>query len=445
MPSPGGLHANAGSGRTSGCNFYISNPMAKQESKHATFLTGRKSISSLFIFLFILLGQSLTAQTYREAKDLATSGEHAKARDLCRKILADEFDSDVATLMARTYAWDGKYDSTRVWTSQVLKQFPRHWDALDAASDAEYWDGKFSDALKYCDVALAENSKDEYFMLKKSKILNAMGNYDGAATELESLLKEYPQNAEARNSLDKVRMELRKNWIRVDYYLDLFENSSGIDPWNMVSLSYGRKTAIGPVIARVNWAHRYDIEGFQYELDAYPTINKKNYAYLNFGYSDVVFFPTYRYGAEWYHKFPKEFEASIGMRALYFDKDQYYTITGSVGKYVGNYWLSLRGYVTPDSTGTYVSGQFQARRYFSDALNYVGVKVNFGVSPDERNRYSQSATYLGLQSQSVRLEYNHLFRKVWSLYLGPTYLHQEFPNKGYVNTFSLEAGIIRYF
>jgi YaiO family outer membrane protein len=294
-------------------------------------------------------------------------------------------------------------------------------------------------------VVLAENSKDEYFMLKKSKILNTMGNYERAAAELDSLLKEYPQNAEARNNLDKIRMELRKNWIRADYYLDLFDNSSGIDPWNMVSLSYGRKTAIGPVIARVNWAHRYEIEGFQYELDAYPTINENNYAYLNFGYSDVVFFPTYRYGAEWYHKFPKEFEASLGMRALYFDKDQYYTITGSVGKYIGNYWLSLRGYVTPDSTGTYLSGQVQARRYFSDALNYIGVKLNFGVSPDERNRYSQSATYLGLQSQSVRLEYNHLFKKVWSLYIGPSYTHQEFPNKGYVHTFSLEAGIIRYF
>lgn len=421
--------------------------MANRENRALNYISTciRTGSSLILLVLLMITGLSAKAQTYREAKDLASKGQHEAARDLCRKILAKEFDTDVATLMARTYAWDGKYDSTRIWTSKVLNQYPDHWDALDAASDVEYWDGKYQAALNFCDVVLTGNDADEHFMLKKSKILHAMGQSDLAAVQLETLLKTYPQNAEARNDLEVIRMDLRKNWIRLDYYLDYFENSSGIDPWHMTSLSYGRKTAIGPVIARVNWAQRYGIQGLQYELDAYPKINKNNYGYLNFGYSDVSFFPTYRYGAEWYHKFPKNFEASLGMRALYFKTDQYYTITGSVGKYIGNYWLSLRAYVTPDSTGTYVSGQFQARRYFSDAQNYIGLKLNYGVSPDERNRYSQSATYLGLQSQSIRLEYNHLFNKVWSTYLAPTYTHQEFPYKGYVNTYSLEVGIIRYF
>jgi YaiO family outer membrane protein len=421
--------------------------MANRENRTFNYASAgiKNGISLSFFIVFLITGLSSRAQTYREAKDLATKGQYAEARDLCRKILTKEFDSDVATLMARTYAWDGKYDSTRVLISQVLKENPKHWDALDAASDVDYWDGKYTDALKSCDVVLAENAADEHFMLKKSKILHAMGQPAQAADQLESLLKTYPQNAEARNDLEKVRMDLRKNWIRVDYYLDYFENSSNIDPWHMTSLSYGRKTAIGPVIARVNWAQRYGKQGYQYELDAYPTLGKKNFGYLNFGYSDASFFPTYRYGAELYHKFPKNFEASIGMRALYFKSDEFYTITGSLGKYLGNYWLSLRAYVTPDSTGTYVSGQFQARRYFSDAQNYIGLKLNYGVSPDERNRYSQTTTFLGLQSQSIRLEYNHLFRKVWSAYIAPTYIHQQFPYKGYVNTFALEIGLIRYF
>jgi hypothetical protein len=80
--------------------YIIVNTYVKQESGHLNILQGMNkiSISVLFLFLLLLTGNTATAQTYREAKDLATSGEHAKARDLCRKILAQEFDSDVATL-----------------------------------------------------------------------------------------------------------------------------------------------------------------------------------------------------------------------------------------------------------------------------------------------------------------------------------------------------------
>jgi thioredoxin-like negative regulator of GroEL len=109
--------------------------MANRENRTFNYASAglKNGISLSFFIVFLITGLSSRAQTYREAKDLATKGQYAEARDLCRKILANEFDSDVATLMARTYAWDGKYDSTRVLISQVLKENPKHWDALDAA------------------------------------------------------------------------------------------------------------------------------------------------------------------------------------------------------------------------------------------------------------------------------------------------------------------------
>jgi len=75
------------------------------------------------------------AQTFDEARNLAFNGERAKAREICRSILAKGFNSDVALLLGRTYAWDGKYDSARVNIKNVLKHSPDYMDAISAIAD----------------------------------------------------------------------------------------------------------------------------------------------------------------------------------------------------------------------------------------------------------------------------------------------------------------------
>ncbi|MCK9413956.1 MAG: YaiO family outer membrane beta-barrel protein [Prolixibacteraceae bacterium] len=397
------------------------------------------------LVLLVFTGIIAKAQTYQEAKYLAYKGEREKARQVCRLILAKEYDSDVAVLMARTFAWDGKYDSSRVVIAEVLKRYPAHWDALDAISDVQYWDNKYGDAIRYCDIALTKDAKDEHFMLKKAKILNAMGDYKQAAGQLESLLQINPANAEARKKLLEIRLDQMKNRVRLSYSYDLFEKKSNKDPWQLAALSYGRKTSIGLIYGRINWADRFGSKGFQYEMDAYPHISENNYLYLNAGYSDLSIFPKVRSGAEWYHSFPKAFEGSLGMRALFFANSNTYMITGTVGKYVGNYWISLRSFVTPSSTGTSVSGSIQARRYFADPEDYIGLRLGYGVSPDDRRYGDVNSSYLKLKSQSARVEYNHLFNKIWTTNLGFSLANEEFPNLGYVLNYTFDVGVTRFF
>jgi YaiO family outer membrane protein len=396
------------------------------------------------LVLLVFSGNISKAQTYDEAKDLAYNGEREKAREICRKLLAEEFDSDVAVLMARLYAWDGKYDSTRVYISQVLDRYPEHWDAFDCLSDVQYWEEKYPDAIKSCDIMLAKDPKDETFMFKKAKILNAMEQYDQAADQLEALLKIYPSNAEARNKLEDIRLDQMKNRVRIAYTLDCFEKSSNKDPWHLLALSYGRKTSIGTVIGRVNWAQRYGDQSVQYEVDAYPSITEKDYAYVNVGVAEPTIFPKFRSGVEWYHSFPKAFEGSIGMRALVFDETTF-IYTGSAGKYIGNYWISFRAYVTPSSSGASTSGSIQARRYFSDPENYVGLRVGYGISPDDKTYGDGTSSYLTLKSQSMRMEFNHLFNKIWTTNLAFSLSNEEYRDQGYVLNYSFEFAIGRFF
>lgn len=407
------------------------------------FLNSR--LYSLVLLLLTFAAIESKSQTLSEARVLAFNGERAKARSLCQLLLAKDYDPEVAVLMARTYAWDGKYDSTRIVIAEVLKRYPDHWDALDAISDVEYWQEKYQEAINYCDMVLTKNNSDEHFMYKKAKILNAMGLYSKSADQLERLLKKYPGNAEARNKLASIRIDQRKNRIRMTYTYDFFEKKSGKDPWHLAALSYGRKTAIGTMIGRINWAERFGKKGFQYEADGYPSISENNYAYLNIGFSSLSIFPKTRFGAEWYHSFPKAFEGSLGIRALYFANSSTHMLTGTIGKYTGNYWISLRSYVTPSSSGTSASGSVQVRRYFEDPEDYIGFRIGYGISPDDRSYGDGSATYLTLKSQSARLEYNHLFKKVWSTNIGFSLSNEEFPAVGYVVNYSFDIGIGRFF
>jgi YaiO family outer membrane protein len=401
---------------------------------------------AVLLFVTLILAFSFcNGQSYQEAKELAYSGQHEKAREVCRQILSKDFDSDVAVLMARTYAWDGKYDSTRVLIREVLKRYPSHWDALDAVSDIEYWDNNYAEATRYCDIALAKDPNDEHFILKKSKILKANKQFDQSAALLEALLKVDPANAEARKKLSDIRLDQLKNRIRLIYTYDFFDKKSNRDPWHLAALSYGRKTSVGTIIGRINWAERFGSKGLQYELDGYPAISENNYAYLNFGYSSLSIFPKLRAGAEWYHSFPKAFEGSLGMRALHFTNSDTYMITGTVGKYVGNYWISLRSFVSPSSTGTSVSGSIQTRRYFSDPEDYIGLKLGYGISPDDRSRGDGSSTYLTMKSQSVRVEYNHIFNRIWTTNIGASVSNEEFPTIGYVVNYTFDIGIGRFF
>lgn len=79
----------------------------------------RTSITLTFLLLAGFISE-LAAQTFEEARNLAVNGERAKARSICRQILAEGFNSDVALLMGRTFAWDGSYDSARVVFNEVL-------------------------------------------------------------------------------------------------------------------------------------------------------------------------------------------------------------------------------------------------------------------------------------------------------------------------------------
>ena len=126
-----------------------------------------------------------------------------------------------------------------------------------------------------------------------------------------------------------------------------------------------------------------DRAGAQGEIDAYPRISERVYAYANLGVSGSDIFPRLRYGGELYGNFARGIEASGGFRRLEFDDEGVTLWTGSVGKYAGNYYASARPFVTRRDGETAVSGTLLVRRYFSGPRSFATLVVGAGSAPSE--------------------------------------------------------------
>ena len=145
------------------------------------------------------------------------------------------------------------------------------------------------------------------------------------------------------------------------------------DDWRQYHASF----RYGQVIARAASAERGGASDQQLEVEAYPRLAPKTYAYLAAAVAnDGVLYPDWRAGVELFHGFGKGYEASAGWRHLAFD-DAVDLITASFGKYVGNWLVVGRGYLSNDTT----SWQASARRYFGDDGTYLGVRA--GTARDE--------------------------------------------------------------
>ena len=203
--------------------------------------------------------------------------------------------------------------------------------------------------------------------------------------------------------------------------------------WFMIysGVEYTRLTDAGKLIPRINYANRFDTHGLQYEMDFYPEMSKMFYGYLNYAYSDSDIFPTHRVGVELYSNLPKSKEASLGIRYLDFLGVQSTIYTGSFGLYKGNYYASLRGYVTPNSAGsTGVSGQFTGRKYLTDRDHYIGLILSMGCIPELKQLTSGSTllaeTLLFIESQQLLFEYQFTGKSLSNLFKANVGLtHQE--------------------
>ncbi len=326
-------------------------------------------------------------QAFLHARDLAFGGKHAEARDTLKRILTDYPDyADVETLLAKTYSWQGEYDMARLHLNRVTSRQRKAEDAWVASVRNEIYAGNPSLALGLSNKAL--------LYLENNAEIQRLRN---------EILAEHARAGADPESEDELR-----NFIALDNSYEVFDQA--FDPMVYSSLEYTRQTRFGKVIPRLNYSNRFQIQGLQYELDLFPRINKMFYAYLNYGFSEASIYPNHRAGAELYANLPGALETSLGVRHLDFRESQATLVTGSFGIYRGNYYMSLRPYLSlfkDRSPG--ISGSALVRRYLKDAQTYLGIRAVYGFSPELRQLRAGTEllaeTLLFVETQQLQLEY----------------------------------------
>lgn len=184
------------------------------------------------------------------------------------------------------------------------------------------------------------------------------------------------------------------------------ERVTGLSNWHELAVDMGQRTRIGWVAARVTGARRYDNEGVQFGLEAYPILSERIYAYLEASASpsEGVFLPL-RLAAEPYINFSQGWEASAGLRYLEVPGRDVIVYTGTGAKYFGNYWLSFRPSFSVSQSGNSHTLAVTGRKYFSERYDYAGFTISrsSGADPDALDplRFERATRLI---SHTARLE-----------------------------------------
>ena len=397
----------------------------------------------LFIVAFLLLCVHVQAQKEPTSEDLFLQArttafdkkDYAKARELCREALSKSPNyTDIEVFLGRLYTWDQMRDSARLVLLSALSKNPSSFDAHNALVDLEYWSGDSPKALAYANSALILNPVSEELLLKKTKILIDLQDYEEAYRTIDTLLHVNRGNTEAFVYAERIKDLTRINTIGTSYDYEHFDKV--FDPWHAVAVSYSRKTAIGSITGRINYANRFLKDGVQFEVDAYPRFMSGFYAYVNFGYSNATIFPKFRYGLSLYYSLPLSFEIDAGIRYLEFPTSKTDIYTFALGKYYSAFWFSFRTFIIPKGNTASYSYTLITRYYLTDADNYLALSLGTGISPDERSLNNPNL----LISKKIGVDYNFRITKRQTLSLTAGYIYEEYFANSFRNKINFGLG-----
>ncbi|MDX1544998.1 MAG: YaiO family outer membrane beta-barrel protein, partial [Christiangramia sp.] len=315
-----------------------------------------------------------------------------------------------------------------------------------AYGNLEYWNDNSEKALVIVSNGLEKHQNSEDLLLLKAKILKDLKRYAEASTTLNQLLKVNPKLTEARSLGESIKNVSSKNEIGVDYQYVYFDKRFD-DPWHLASVDYSRSTKIGSIIGRFNYANRFSSNGTQVVIDAYPSISDTFYAYLSGGISSSgSIFPDYRAGASLFANLPSAFEGELGFRMLSFD-DETWIYTASLGKYISNFWLNARTYLTPDNENVSQSYTLNVRYYLGGEDDYLSLGIGTGISPDNETNnilYDNQSNYK-LKSNNISIGYRVSIKSTNIFFINASLEDQEYARETSGNQFTMGVGYFKKF
>ncbi|CAM1366373.1 conserved exported hypothetical protein [Tenacibaculum sediminilitoris] len=410
-----------------------------------------KRISNVVVLFFLLVYSKANSQgtkntrdvdlTFKTARELAFDKQLKQAQDTLIHIL-DKYPNylDVRSFLGNTYSWDGKHEMARKQFLKVLEADPKRKNDWVAVLKNELYSMYPQQVDLLIKRALIFFPEDVDILFLKAKLGEKNGKTDEVFLTLQKILTIDPTNEKVISFKENFLNSQRTNTIGIQLSTFHYDKSERV-PSYFGTLSYSKKIKQGSVILKINYANRFETNGLQYELDMYPKITKTSYAYVNVGFSKDNFFPSERYGLEFFQSLPKKFEVSLGFRRLKFSETTL-GYTGTISKYIGNNYLSVRAFFSKSNDVTSKSGAVTYRKYIKGPNNYFDVTLGYGVFP-ELTRLpvnQEQKVLLNLKSQRINAAYlftNSKKNYLWRVFLGVMREEKSFARENYFLLYEL--------
>ncbi len=352
--------------------------------------------------------------------------------------------TDVRVFLSRVYLWNNQVDSARIESARALELDSTHEDAAINAARIAYQQKDITTAYDISAAGIKHHPRSVPLLLLMANVAIDLNSPVLGITLLDSVAKLDPTNAAIRPLLARLRDYRTPNRIGVSYTYTSFSKQFD-DPWSLVNVEYTRRTSFGPMTGRVNFANRFRQDGLQFEVESYPQLSKKMYAYVGAAFSaDSAVFPNWRGGASLFVNLDKAWEIDAGARYLQFYGHDNWVLTAAVGKYIKNYWLSLRSYVTVSQDEKPVVIALNTRRYLKGPDHFIGLNLSSGISPDNRSQVILLGTKNKLRTQQAELMYRLSFG-MNAIQLGAGYARIEYLKDTYNDQFTGHVSYFRRF
>lgn len=332
--------------------------------------------------------------------------------------------TDVRIYFARTLAWQENFKQAIEMLEFVYKTEPENIEAITLESDIHLWSQKLKKSLNTVNRGLQIDPENEGLLFRKARLANDLQMKKSAWNNLERLLRINPDHEGAKKLRSSMRDAKKPvvaglNFIS-EQYSEYYKSRFTCNAYLRVPT---RRVVFIP---NINLTEIDGRQGAQIELSAYPRLGKFGYAYLNAGFSKSLYYPRFKYGAEFFKDF-EEVSVSAGFRHNYVNDDIKNTIyVASIAQSIRKMRLTYRLFILPLENEVSLSHVVDAKlitkrlnqlRLFVGIGNYTELKPN--LFQDELS-YWEPRTF-----QTFGFDYNHNI-DMFTLRAGYMFTRQQF-------------------
>lgn len=349
----------------------------------------------LLLFIFLLcffsgISQEInTDELYLEALEEYRNGNYQASLALTSKALAAAPGyHDIRVLQVRNNFALNQFQNTDEDLEILLTEAPTY-EGVKTLAMQRLNTMPPEAALSYTDNLLKIYENDSEIKIKKAEILLENKNSSKArAIALEVYASEQITDGQ-RYALHQLINLTVKNAIQVTgQYIGFSDDYARDDPWYAMSAEFQHNFSRLSLIGRATFSDRSYDQGSFYEIEAYPIISEKFYAFGNIGISNGTIFPDFRASASLYYNFAPSFELETGFRSLFYGENIFLTAIAGLTAYTGKFYLNTRAFIGPRLHDKYLQNyQFNIRYYLTTPENYLFARLGSGISPDNPAHY----------------------------------------------------------